>query len=50
MAMEEFWIFVSENSKNMLKWIELSAILNIVYVMSVHCTIYNIKHSLPKQL
>ena len=48
-AMEKLWILVCQNSKkNMLKWIQVSALLSIVDVFSIHCTIYDIKHNPPK--
>ena len=33
MAKEMFWIFVWKNSKNILRWMELSAILSTIYVI-----------------
>ena len=35
MATKKFWIFVSKNSKNILKWMLLCVILNTVYVTFV---------------
>ena len=48
MAMEEFWIFVRKNSRNISKWMSLSVVLNTVYNALAHFTIYNTKHNPPK--
>ena len=46
MDMAKFWI-VWKSSKNILKWIWLSFVLNTVYIMFVHFNIHNAKHSPP---
>ena len=56
MVVEKCLIFVWKNSKNILKWIKLSVVVNTVYVVFVHFTIYNtniihrkiMKHMLSK--
>ena len=47
MAMEKFWIFAS---KSILNWMQLIVILNTVYVMFVHLTLYNTKHNPLKDI
>ena len=45
MAMEMFRIFARKDSKDILKWIWLSVVVNMYgYAMFVHFTIYNTKH------
>ena len=46
MDMAKFWI-VWKSSKNILKWIWLSFVLNTVYIMFVHFNIHNAKHNPP---
>ena len=48
MTIEKFWIFVWKNSKYILKWMQLSVVLNTVHVMFVHFVVYNVKHSPPE--
>ena len=49
MAMEMFSIFVQNDSKDILKGIWLSVVVNMYgYAMFVHFTIYNRKHNSPK--
>ena len=48
MAIEKCWSFVCKNSKNILKWMKFSIVLDTIYVMFVHFTIYNTKHNPPK--
>ena len=50
MAMEKFWIFVWKNSEHILEFMQLSLVLNTVYVIVVHFTIYNTKYNPPKKL
>ena len=40
MVMEYFCIFVWKNSKYVLKWMQLSVVLNTVYDMFAHSIIY----------
>ena len=47
MAMEKFWIFAS---KSILNWMQLIVILNTVYVMFVHLTLYNTKRNPLKDI
>ena len=44
MAMEELRSFVWE-TENIPKWMWLSVVINTVYAMFVHFTIYNKKHN-----
>ena len=46
-AIELFWIFVCKNSKNTLKWMKHSAILNTICVMFIYFIIYTTKHNPP---
>ena len=48
MAMDKFLTFVWENSINILKLVHRSVVLNTVYIMFDHFTIYNTKHNPPK--
>ena len=41
MLLEKFWIFVWTNFRNFLKWMELSVVLNTVYVVFVYFTMYS---------
>ena len=47
MAMESFGLLFG-NSRNILKWMYLSFVLNTVYVVFVHSAIYNAKYNPPK--
>ena len=49
MAMENVWIFVLENYKDNLKQIQLGFLLNTVYFVFIHITIYTANQNPPKQ-
>ena len=48
-AMEKFRFLFGKTLKY-LEWIQLSVVLNTVYVMLVHVPIYDIIHNAPKNL